>query len=66
VIVKGNKDKLAEGLRMSQAVGLGGPYELDDPLSKVDHWGYEVAIQMVLESHKEGLYCVDCLQIDTI
>jgi hypothetical protein len=30
--VRGNKDKLAEGLRMSAAVGLAGPYETDGPL----------------------------------
>jgi hypothetical protein len=42
--VKGNKDKLAEGLRMSELVGLTGPYESDGPLPEFDHCGYEVAI----------------------
>jgi hypothetical protein len=64
--VRGNKDKLEEGLRMSAAVRLAGPYETDGPLPEFDHCGYEVAIQMVLESRKKRLYCVDRLQFDTI
>jgi hypothetical protein len=64
--VRGNKDKLAEGLRMSESVGLAGPYESDGSLPEFDHCGYEVAIQMVLESRKKGLYCVDRLQFNTI
>jgi hypothetical protein len=64
--VRGNKDKLAEGLRMSEAVGLAGPYELDGPLPTFDHRGYKVVIQMVLELRKKGIYCVNRLQFDTI
>jgi hypothetical protein len=64
--VRGNKDKLAEGLQMLAAAGLSGPYKTDGPLPEFDHCGYEVAVQMVLESRKKGLYCIDRLQFDTI
>ncbi len=64
--MRGNKDKLAEGLQMSEAVGLSGPHEMDGPLPKFDHCSYKVVLQMVLESWKKGLYCVDRLQFDTI
>jgi hypothetical protein len=65
-ILLGNRDKLADGLQLSKTVGLGGPYEVDGPLPKWDHCGYEVAIQMVLSSWRKGRYCVDHLQFDTI
>jgi hypothetical protein len=64
--VSGNWNKLADGLQLSELVGLGGPYEADGSLPKWDQGGYEVAIQMVLSSRRKGRYCVDCLQFDTI
>jgi hypothetical protein len=64
--VLGNRDKLKDGLQLSETVGLKGPYEADGPLPQWDHCGYEVAIQMVLSSRRKGRYCVDRLQFDTI
>jgi hypothetical protein len=64
--VLGNRDKLADGLKLSETVGLKGPYESDGAFPEWDHCGYEVAIQMVLASRRKGVYCVDRLQFDTI
>ena len=52
--VVGNRDRIRLGLRLSDQVGLEGPYEHFGPLPFKDHCGYEVAIQMVLHSRQPG------------
>ena len=65
-IVVGNRDRIRLGLRLSDQVGLEGPYEHFGPLPFKDHCGYEVAIQMVLHSRLPGRYSKDHTQFDTI
>ena len=64
--VVGNRDRIGLGLRLSDQVGLDGPYEHFGPLPFKDHCGYEVAIQMVLHSRLPGRYSKDHTQFDTI
>ena len=64
--ILGNRDRVRFGLRLSDQVGLDGPYEHFGPLPFKDHCGYEVAIQMVLHSRLPGRYSKDHTQFDTI
>jgi hypothetical protein len=65
-IVKGQKDKLKQGLALSMLVGLDGPYFNDGPYPSYNHVGYEVAIQMLLMSRRKGIHSPTHLQFDTI
>jgi hypothetical protein len=49
-IVLGNRDKIRQGLALSQLVGLEGPYVNYGAMPSTDIFGYEVAIQTVLAS----------------
>jgi hypothetical protein len=64
--VKGNRDKLADKLSLSNLVGLHGPCIHDGPYSDHDHCGYEVAIDMLLMSRRPGRNSKSHLQFDTI
>ena len=64
--VNGNRDKLVMGLRLSRLVGLDGPYIHQGPLPNHDHWGYEVAVQMLLYSKKAGRNSDTHMQFETI
>jgi hypothetical protein len=64
--VQGNRDKLAMGIKLSELVGLKGPFIHQGPLPDHDHCGYEVAIEMLLYSKREGKHSKDHLQFDTI
>jgi hypothetical protein len=48
--MRGNRDKIAQAIGLSATVGLLGPYEAECSLPEDDHCGYEVAIEMVLQS----------------
>jgi hypothetical protein len=54
------------GLKLSDKVGLEGPYLAQGPFPYFDHCGYEVAIQMVLQSREPGLHSENYQQWDTI
>ena len=54
--ILGNRDQVRFGLRLSDQVGLDGPYEYLGPLPFEDHCGYKVEIQMVLHSRLPGRY----------
>ena len=54
--VRGNAEKVREGLCQSEKLGLKGPYLAPEPLPLYDHYGYEVAIQIVLSSTEAGRY----------
>jgi hypothetical protein len=64
--VNGNRDKLRLGLKMSELVGLTGPYVHDGPLPNHDHCGYEVAVQILLYSKRPGIHSQSHLQFDTV
>lgn len=64
--VSTNKDKVRAGLKLSESVGLEGPYVVTKALPQWDHCGYEVAIQMVLASLKPGKYSDVYTQWDTV
>lgn len=64
--VSTNKDKVRAGLKLSESVGLAGPYRVTKSFPKWGHCGYEVAIQMLLASLKPGKYSKEYTQWDTI
>jgi hypothetical protein len=64
--VESNTAKVREGLRLSTALGLSGPYLSPGPLPMDDHCGYEVAMQMVSSSLGAGRYSNNHKQWDTI
>ena len=64
--VNANTLKVREGLRISQRMGMKGPYKNPGPLPPFDHCGYEVAIQMVASSLEKGRYSYSHKQWDTI
>ena len=64
--VTANALKVREGLRISERMGMKGPYENPGPLPSFDHCGYEVAIQMVASSLEKGRYSESHKQWDTI
>ena len=51
-----NKDKVRSAIKLSESVGLNGPFKSTSAFPTWDHCGYEVAIQMVLASLKPGRY----------
>lgn len=64
--VLGNRDRAKAALRLSELVGLKGPFEHTTTLPNYDHCGYEVAIEMVLDSTSPGRYSQSHKQWDTI
>ena len=58
--------KIEEGIRLSNQLGLSGPYLATGPLPDFDHCGYEVAMQMVLASTYPGKHSRTSKQWDTI
>jgi hypothetical protein len=64
--VKANLEKTRLALRLSASVGLDGPYLQEDFLPAHDHCGYQVAIQMLLDSRRPGKYSNSHSQYDTI
>lgn len=64
--VKNQATKVEQGIRLSKRVGLDGPYLEQGPLPYYDHCGYEVAIQMVLQSREAGKHSGKYQQWDTI
>lgn len=64
--VESNTAKVREGLRISESLGLNGPYLSPGPLPLEDHCGYEVALQMVAASLESGRYSETHKQWDTI
>jgi hypothetical protein len=64
--VHGNREKLADKLALSQLVGLQGPCIHDGPYPDYNHYGYEVAIDMLLMSRRAGRNSKIHLQFDTI
>jgi hypothetical protein len=64
--INGHRGKLEHSLKLSKLVGLEGPYHHEGPMPTYDHCGYEVAIQMLLNSRSPGKYSKDYCQWDTI
>jgi hypothetical protein len=64
--VEANASKVREGLRISERLGLLGPYLDPGPLPDHDHCGYEVALQIVVASLDSGRYAAGHKQWDTI
>ncbi|KAI2489750.1 hypothetical protein MHU86_24838 [Fragilaria crotonensis] len=64
--VKQNTRKVREGLKISEQLGLSGPYLAPGPLPAHDHCGYEVALQIVVSSREGGRYATDHKQWDTV
>jgi hypothetical protein len=54
--VKGNRDKIDMAINLSKTVHLLGPYKAIGPNPENDHYGYEVAIEMVLQFRCPGKY----------
>lgn len=63
--VEGYSRKAARMVEFSQMVGLGGPFVHTKQLPWEDHCGYEVAVEILLYSRKEGRNS-RFLQFDTI
>jgi len=55
-----------KGIRLSARMGIKGPYLDPGPFPMHDHCGYEVALQMVLDSTGEGVYSKNYKQFNTI
>lgn len=64
--VTSNRDKVRAAIKLSDSVGLSGPYVAKECFPTWDHCGYEVAIEMVLASLKPGKYSSMYTQWDTI
>ena len=64
--VKGNRDRLAVQVRLSELMGLEGPSLHNGPYPDYDHVGYEVALEMLLLSRQPGRNSEPHLQFDTI
>jgi hypothetical protein len=64
--VDGTRQLVNRGLALSRMVGASGPYCEPGPMPLTDHCGYEVAVQMVLDSRGQGVYHSDHKQFDTI
>jgi hypothetical protein len=64
--VKGNLDRITGALKISQSLGLPGPYYHDGPMSSQDYCGYEIAIQMVDASRRPGKHAKTHTQFETI
>ena len=64
--VNANTVKVREGLAISRKLGMKGPAEPPGPLPSHDHCGYEVAIQIVVDSLGAGKYSKTHKQWDTV
>ncbi|KAI2491132.1 hypothetical protein MHU86_23418 [Fragilaria crotonensis] len=64
--VESNAAKVREGLKISDMLGLQGPYLDPGPLPNHDHCGYQVALQIVVSSLGGGRYSDSHKQWDTI
>jgi hypothetical protein len=64
--VTANRDRARLALELSESVGLTGPYEHTASLPNFDHCGYEIAIQMLLDSRRPGKHSKEYMQWDTI
>ena len=64
--VMANTAKVREGLMISRKMGMKGPAEPPGPLPSHDHCGYEVAIQIVVDSLGTGKYSKTHKQWDTV
>ena len=64
--VVANTLKAREGLMISRRMGMKGPAEPPGPLPSHDHCGYEVAIQIVVDSLGSGRYSKTHKQWDTV
>jgi hypothetical protein len=64
--VDSTRQLIDRGLRLSRSVGSSGPYFEPGPMPLSDHCGYEVAVQMVLDSRGRGNYHADHKQFDTV
>ena len=64
--VDGNTRKLKLGIKFSNQLGLYGPYLQEGSLPPNDYCGYEVAIQMLMNSIRPGVNNPKYTQFDTI
>jgi hypothetical protein len=64
--VDGTCQLINRGLVLSRMIGSPGPYCEPGPMPLTDHCGYEVAVQMVLDSRGQGHYHDNHKQFDTI
>ena len=64
--VEHHAGKIDQCLELSKTVGLSNPYLEPGSLLPYDHFGYEVAIQMVLQPRAPGMYPSSYQQWDTI
>jgi hypothetical protein len=64
--VTANRDRARMALELSESVGLTSPYEHTVPLPNFGHCGYEIAIQMLLDSRRPGKHSKEYMQWDTI
>jgi hypothetical protein len=64
--VESNAAKVMKGLKISEILGLLGPYLDPGPLPAHDHCWYEVALQIVVSSLGSGRYSAGHKQWDTI
>jgi hypothetical protein len=64
--VDSTRQLIDRGLVLSRNVGSSGPYFELGPMPLTDHFGYEVAVQMVLDSCGRGNYHGYHKQFDTI
>jgi hypothetical protein len=63
--IRGDGDKVAQAIKISKTVGLLGPYESKGQLPEFNHCGYEVGIEMVIQSCQPGRYSAEYIQFDT-
>jgi hypothetical protein len=61
-----NRGVVEKGMRLSTRMGTKGPYLDPRPFPMHDHCGYEVALQIVLDSTGVGVYSKDYKQFNTI
>ena len=65
-IVEQNSRKARSMIKLSQLMGMQGPFEHDGPYPSVDHCGYEVASTILLYSRKKGHHDPSHTQFETI
>ena len=53
-------------IQSSEKCGLKGPFDYTGPLPHFDHCGYEVAVNMLLESRKPGRHSSEYTQFWTV
>jgi len=64
--VRANADRAERQIRLSDLVGLKGPFIQEDKLPDHDHCGYEVAVEILLYSRQPGRHNRTYTQYDTI